>query len=247
MAPPLPPPGQNAMPQPAWLDWQARFAELKPIARDPRLRDYYGTGMVSPQTPLHDVPFVAMDFETTGLNPQRHAIVSIGVVPFTLARIHLPQSRHWLIQPQLPLLKQSVTFHNITDSDLSQAPDLNDILSELLQSLAGRVVVVHHRSIERGFLDAALRVRLGKGIEFPVVDTMQIEAERHRLSSLSLWRRFLGRRPVSIRLADSRERYHLPYYAPHHALMDALASAELLQAQIAHRYDPEMPIGQLWL
>lgn len=246
MSPPLPPPGQQ-VPSNEPLDWAARFVQLCQTARDPRLRDYYGAGMVSPQTPVREVPFVAMDFETTGLNPQRHAIVSIGVVPFTLQRIQLPLSRHWLIQPQLPLLRRSVTFHRITDSDLTQAPDLSDILSDLLQALAGRVVVVHHRAIERSFLDASLRVRLGKGIEFPVVDTMAIEAERHRLSSLSLWRRLLGRRPMSIRLADSRERYHLPYYPPHHALLDALASAELLQAQIAHRYDPDMPIGQLWL
>lgn len=245
MSPPLPPPGQQ-VPSTELLDWQARFAQLRQTARDPRLRDYYGAGMMSPQTPISEVPFVAMDFETTGLNPQRHAIVSIGIVPFTLQRIALPQSRHWLVQPQLPLSRQSVTFHRITDSDLTQAPDVSDILGELLQALAGRVVVVHHRAIERGFLDAALRVRLGKGIEFPVVDTMAIEADRHRSSSLSLWRRLIGRRPVSIRLADSRERYHLPYYPPHHALMDALASAELLQAQIAHRYDPDMPIGQLW-
>lgn len=228
------------------LDWSARFAQLREIARDPRLRDYYGAGMVGPQTPVSEVPFVAMDFETTGLNPQRHAIVSIGIVPFTLQRIALPQSRHWLVQPQLPLSRSSVTIHHITDSDLTQAPDLSDILSDLLQALAGRVVVVHHRTIERGFLDAALRVRLSKGIEFPVVDTMAIEAQRHRGHSLRLWHRLLGRRPVSIRLADSRERYHLPYYPPHHALLDALASAELLQAQIAHHYDADMPIGQLW-
>ncbi|WP_108125579.1 3'-5' exonuclease [Saccharospirillum mangrovi] len=246
MAPPLPPPEQT-LPIDTGLDWQARFAQLHAQARDPRLRAYYGAGMVSPQTPLSDVPFAAMDFETTGLNPQRHAIVSIGVVPFTLQRIQLPQSRHWLVQPQRPLLKQSVTFHHITDSDLTQAPDLSDILSDLLQALAGRVVVVHHRTIERGFFEAALQLRLGKSIEFPVVDTMEIEAQRHRQSSMSLWRRLLGRRPVSIRLADSRERYHLPYYPPHHALMDALASAELLQAQIAHRYDPDLPIGRLWL
>lgn len=245
MAPPLTPPGHSPEAS-ELLDWSERFAQLHGEVRDPRLRDYYGAGMVGAQTPLSDVPFVAMDFETTGLNPQRHAIVSIGLVPFTLARIQLPRGRHWLVQPQLPLLQRSVTFHRITDSDLKQAPDLSDILDDLLQALAGRVVVVHHRAIERSFLDAALRVRLGTGIEFPVVDTMAIEAELHRDRPPSLWKRLLGHKPESIRLADSRSRYNLPYYPPHHALMDALASAELLQAQIADRYSPQTPIGALW-
>ena len=48
------------------------------------------------------------------------------------------------------------------------------------------------------------------------------------------------------RLADSRLRYNLPVYRPHHAVTDALACAELLQAQLAHRFNKETPVSQLW-
>ncbi len=34
---------------------------------------------------------------------------------------------------------------------------------------------------------------------------------------------------------------------PHHALTDALATAELLQAQIAYHFDPDTPISEVWL
>lgn len=238
-------PRRNEAPVPR-PDWPRRFAELAETARDRRLIDYYRAGTPAPDTPLAEVDFVALDLETTGLNPQRHSIVSIGLVPFTLARIHLPRGRHWLVKPRLPLLQRSVTIHRITHSDLSRAPDLGAVLADLLEALAGRVVVVHHRAIERGFLEVALKVRLGEGIEFPVVDTMALEADVHRARPLGFTARLLGRRPASIRLADSRERYHLPYYPPHHALSDALASAELLQAQVADRYSPATPIGELW-
>jgi len=50
----------------------------------------------------------------------------------------------------------------------------------------------------------------------------------------------------SIRLADSRRRYGLPRYRPHHAMTDALSSAELLQAQVAHHFAPDTPIRDLW-
>ncbi|MDZ7811219.1 MAG: hypothetical protein U5L11_15760 [Arhodomonas sp.] len=59
-------------------------------------------------------------------------------------------------------------------------------------------------------------------------------------------RRWLGKPPVSIRLNDSRARYGLPPYHAHHALVDALATAELFQAQIAAYYSPETPVGELW-
>jgi DNA polymerase-3 subunit epsilon len=51
---------------------------------------------------------------------------------------------------------------------------------------------------------------------------------------------------VSIRLADSRLRYNLPSYSAHHALIDALATAELLQAQVATHYATDTPVGELW-
>ncbi|MCV5689194.1 3'-5' exonuclease, partial [Escherichia coli] len=63
----------------------------------------------------------------------------------------------------------------------------------------------------------------------------------------SLWERLKGKKPESVRLAQSRRRYGLPDYTPHHALTDAIATAELLQAQIAHHYSEEQPIREFWL
>lgn len=137
-------------------------------------------------------------------------------------------------------------IHGITHSDIAVAPDITHILADLLSQMAGTVAVVHFRGIERPFLDATLRDRLAEGIEFPVIDTMELEARLHRRKPPSLLDRLLGKKPVSIRLADSRRRYGLPDYHPHHAVTDALASAELLQAQIAHRFSPDTPVGELW-
>ena len=114
------------------------------------------------------------------------------------------------------------------------------------QDCTGRVVVVHFRNIERPFLDAAVKARRGEGVLFPMIDTMSLEARWHRQTLWARFRRWLGRPPVSIRLNASRERYGLPVYQGHHALIDALATAELLQAQIANRYSPETPLKALW-
>lgn len=73
-----------------------------------------------------------------------------------------------------------------------------------------------------GKLDGALRTRIGEQIEFPVIDTMELEARLHRGQRPGWWDRLRGRRPeqVSIRLAASRARYGLPRYRPHDALTD---------------------------
>lgn len=227
-------------------DWPARFFALAEAARDARMQAFYAAAAVPPETPISAAPLLALDLETTGLDPRRDEIVSIGVVPMSLERIRTSDSRHWIVRPRRAMNGDSVTFHGITHSQVSTAPDFEQILGELLEILAGQVMVVHCRAVERCFLDAALRERIGESLEFPVIDTMELEARAHRLGKPGLLARFFGRRPVSLRLADSRARYGLPRYRAHHAPTDALASAELLQAQVAHHYAPQTPLRALW-
>jgi DNA polymerase-3 subunit epsilon len=80
-----------------------------------------------------------------------------------------------------------------------------------------------------------------------VIDTMQLEARLHRGKKRPGWlARVLGKQAESIRLADSRLRYGLPLYQAHHALTDALATAELLQAQVTTHYSADVTVGELW-
>lgn len=229
------------------LNWKA-FLKIKSLeSKDSRLKHFYDASTYEGETPLKEINFVALDFETTGLDAQKNSIISIGLVPFTLQRIACREAKHWFVTPEDKLQEDSIIIHGITHSDLKGAPDLLRILEHLLDELAGKVVVVHYRRIERDFFDAALRSLINEGIVFPVVDTMQIEAniQKSRPKSMLTW--FKKTQPVSIRLAKSRTRYNLPTYPPHDALTDAIATAELLQAQILHHFSPETPIHDLWL
>lgn len=231
--------------KPEVLDWAGRFRVLAQNAVHPGLQKFYQAGVVETQSPIDQVELLAMDVETTGLDARSNSIVSIGLIPFTLKRVRCAQALYWVIKPPSELNDKSITFHHITHSDVLHAPALTEIVEPLLSAMAGKVMVVHYRNIERGFLDQALRRHLGEGVQFPVIDTMQLEARLHRQKPG--WLDRLMRRPqCSIRLADSRARYNLPHYQAHHALTDALATAELLQAQIASHYSPSTPIGGLW-
>lgn len=237
--------GMNVQKRIETRDWAAQFKSLAQEAKHPLLKRFYQAGVVDAQTPLEQVEMLAMDVETTGLNAHAHNIVSIGLLPFTLKRIRCGAALYWLINPPSELRGESVTFHHITHSDILNAPQLPDVLETLLEAMAGKVIVVHYRVIERGFLDQSLRRHTGEGLQFPVIDTMQLEARMHRKQRG--WIDRLFRRPLlSIRLADSRMRYNLPQYHAHHALTDALATAELLQAQIANHYTPSIAVGELW-
>ncbi len=228
------------------LNWPAFFTHKFEISKDKRLKNFYQTGTYEEETPLKDIEFVALDFETTGLDANQNSIISIGLVPFTLQRIRCRESQHWFVKAQDSLEENSVVIHGITHSDLQGAPDLRRILEKVLDALAGKVVVVHYRRIERDFFDTNLRSLIGEGIVFPVVDTMQIEGDYQQGQSKGLINWLKGKRPESIRLANSRLRYGLPAYPPHHALTDAIATAELFQAQVRHHFSENDPIRKLW-
>lgn len=237
----------NKIMSPPSIDWQTKFARKLELVRDSALQQYYTAGVPDPNTPLEEVTFLAMDFETTGLNSDQDDIITIGTVPFNLKRIFINQAHHWTVKPRKQLAEDSVVIHGITHSDVLDAPDLSGVYQQVLEQMAGKIMVVHYQRIEREFFDHALMARINEGIEFPVVDTMHIETSLQQKLNGGILNKIRGRKPESVRLGASRSRYGLPLYTPHHALTDAVATAELLQAQIAHHYEPGMPIGQLWL
>lgn len=228
-------------------DWTQYMADAALAARHSAVVRFCEGSWPEPDTPLEDISFVAMDVETTGLDARVHSIVSIGLIPFTLERIRSDQAWHQLVRPPGDLTPESVTFHHITHSDLQQAPRFGDIADDLLERLHGKIAVVHYHPLERGFLDQAFRQAFEEGLQFPLVDTMQIEAGLHPDRKAGWLARLMGKKSLSIRLNDSRERYGLPAYQAHHALTDALATAELLQAQVATHFSAQQAIKDFWI
>ncbi|HAR07332.1 MULTISPECIES: 3'-5' exonuclease [Halomonas] len=227
-------------------DWHDYLVARRQKSRQQALVDFFAGADLSPILPIQEAPLMALDLETTGLDPRRDEIVSIGLVPFSLSRIRLAERRYWVVRPHRTLNAESVTFHHITHADIQGAPRIEEVLADVFRAMAGHLLVVHFRHIERSFLDAAVRAAWKESLSFPVIDTMSLEARIHRQSTMARFRRWMGRPPRSIRLHDSRLRYGLPHYHGHHALTDAIATAELLQAQVAGNYGPETPIGMLW-
>jgi len=237
----------NAMNTPGTVpeDWPRFYRHQAQQVEESCLQAFYREGVLDPNTVIGKAPMVAMDFETTGLDAEQAEIVSIGIVPFDMRRIYCRQSCHWVVKPENELHEASIVIHGITHSDIEEAPRLHTILDQLLPLIAGKLVVVHYRYMEREFMRRAIDELLGEVLLFPVLDTMEIE--RRILRKQQSWGQKVLNRPLaSLRLGDSRRRYHLPHYSVHNALTDALSTAELLQAQISHHFSRDLPIHELW-
>jgi DNA polymerase-3 subunit epsilon len=227
-------------------DWVEYYRQRSSSSTSEVVSEFYRQGLINPETPIGQAPMVAMDFETTGLSLDDSEIVSIGLVPFDIRRVYCGESRHWVVKPEQDMTEQSIVFHGITHSDVEAAPALELVLDQVLDAIEGKLVVVHYRYIEREFFNKAVMERLHEPLLFPLVDTMQIEANILK-EQQKLFEKILNKPLDPVRLGYCRRRYNLPHYDAHNALTDALATAELLQAQIAYHMNPDMPVKALWL
>jgi DNA polymerase III subunit epsilon len=228
------------------VNWQTRFSLLAEQAKDPRISTFYRNAYIPDDTPVKQVPFLSVDLETTGLDPLTDDIVSVGFIPLCHDRILCSGTRYWVVRPEKERPDIQTVIHGITHTDITACPRLDDILAPLLEAMAGRVVVAHYSRIEREFLRKAVSDLTGDLLEFPVVDTMELESRKHPVVRPNFIQRWMGEKTSpSLRLAHARQRYNLPPYHPHHALTDALAAAELFLAQLADRFTPDTPASDL--
>ena len=197
------------------------------------LRDYYKAPFPTPRSTSGTVDYLALDFETTGLNPNKDEILSIGFVGMRGHALKLSEYRHYLVRPVGAIPESSAVIHGILDDKARAAVGLDEALPPLLQALTGRVMVAHYARIEYLFLDHACRQIYGFPFIGPVVDTFELE--RRCLDTN------IPVKPGTLRLANLRERYGLPRYRAHNALVDAISAAELLLAQIAYRAGKQNP------
>lgn len=188
------------------------------------LRNYLSTPPADPSTPLAAVRLLAIDMETTGLDPETDQLLSVGFVPVDGELIQLSGAAEILVRPDGEV-GESARFHGLTDDALLPGIALGEAIDRVLEALTGRVLLAHHAAIETGFLARACEKLHGVRPSFDVVDTMSLQ--------FALLSQGYDDEPPqgSLRLWSARGQYGLPRYAAHAALTDALACAELYLAQ----------------
>lgn len=121
--------------------------------------------------------FVAIDLETTGLDARRDAAVSIAVVPF---RGGEPAGGYeTLLNPGRSIPAASTRIHGITDTMVSAAPRLDEVLDKLDALCGDHVVVGHGVAFDLTVLDRARRGRQRPPLGNAALCTMRLTAVLH--------------------------------------------------------------------
>lgn len=171
--------------------------------------------------------FLVVDLEMSSLDVNTGEILSIGWIVVTNGNIQLNSAEHHVIHSNKGV-GQSATIHQLRDCEVNQGLSITQISARFLQMASGKVLVFHHASLDMAFLNKASKEINGSPLLLPASDTLILEKEK-------LLRKHNHIAQGELRLAACRDRYNLPLYPAHNALMDAVATAELFIAIATHK------------
>ncbi len=113
--------------------------------------------------------FVALDLETTGLDPETDAIIEIGIVKFRGENVLDAWST--LVRPERPIPPSVVELTGIQPGEAEQAPPLRAVMPRL-RAIVGNAILIGH-SIDQ---DLAFLRRHGLFLENEALDTYELAA-----------------------------------------------------------------------
>jgi DNA polymerase-3 subunit epsilon len=161
-------------------------------------------------------PFAALDFETTGLDHGRDAVVAFGVVPVDAGRIRFGASLERHVVPTVPSSSEAITIHQILPRDLARAPTMEEARGTLAACVEGRFLITWFADVEVAFLAR-------------IFGTSERTWRRRTVDVRQMALALEGERRPGVRysLSAVAERYGVPVARPHEALEDALVTAQL--------------------
>jgi DNA polymerase III subunit epsilon len=179
--------------------------------------------------PWTAVTYASLDFEATGLDFSRNTIISFGVVPIDGARIDVGGSVYQLVDPaEVELDHEAIAVHGLRPIDLASAPSLDAARETLLSALERRFLVTWFAEVEAAFLDKLF----GGGHKGWMRRSLDV---RRLVAALE------GDSRGLLTLSACAERYGIPVASPHHALDDALVTAQLFLVTAAKMSRGQVP------
>ncbi|WP_276351548.1 ATP-dependent DNA helicase DinG [Cohnella caldifontis] len=159
--------------------------------------------------------FAVLDFETTGLSETKDEIIQAGLAVIDEAGAVCSTFASF-VRPEKPIPEEISALTGITDEDVREAPELEDVLARMVPLLQDAVLVGHNVGFDAGFLQAALD-RCGY---LPYTGRLLDTAKLARIAYPSL---------PSYQLSSLASSFGIGHDRPHRADSDAMATAELFR------------------
>lgn len=123
-------------------------------------------------TPVEQVRFVVLDSETTGLDPRKDRLITIGAVSVINGEILLDDAYEALLKVQYNT--SAVTVHGITRDDSLSGLDEPEALEQFLDYARDGIIVGHHIGHDVDTFNAGYERHFGFQLSNRSLDTMAL-------------------------------------------------------------------------
>jgi DNA polymerase-3 subunit epsilon len=161
---------------------------------------------------------IAIDCETTGLDPRRDDIVTVAAICIRGSRILASGRFQAMLRPGARMKEEAIKVHLLREGDVAGGRTIEEVLPELLRFIGSRPLVGYYLEFDLAMINKHARRLLG--IELP---NRQIE-----VSGLYYERKYGGAPPgvqIDLRFAAILADLGLPILDQHDAFSDALMTA----------------------
>lgn len=190
------------------------------------LRHLLSYPLPKPNSAINGFHFLALDFETTGIEAEDNSILSIGCVNVFESKIEIDSAEHTYLNTSCGIKPESAIINHIVPEMLLEGNELDLAMERLFEKMRGKAILVHGAMIEKSFVDFYVHSRFGlKTLPILWIDTLKIEKHLAFRQNPEF---------CQLQLSDVRKKYHLPAYPSHNALIDSISCAELFLAQMVN-------------
>ena len=161
--------------------------------------------------------FISLDCETTGLNPKKDEILSIGAVLIRDNKILMRKTFNVFLKPSKNINAESIKIHHIRKVDLENALNPEDAIYQLLDFIGSRPIVGYYIKFDVTIISKYTKKFIG--IKLPN-ETIEVSSMYYKTRKRSSDYEF-----IDLKFDTILKTLDIPALGKHDALNDAIMTA----------------------
>ncbi|MCT7629428.1 3'-5' exonuclease [Arcobacter lacus] len=161
--------------------------------------------------------YVCFDCETTGLNPKKDDIISIGAVIIKDNMIISSKKFIRYVKPKTKLQAEAIKVHHIRECDLNNANDIDLVIEEFLEFIGNRTLVGYFLEFDISMINKYLKPKIGITLPNKTLEVSEIYHD-YKIE-------IIPQGHIDLRFNSIMEELQIPSLGKHDAYNDALMTA----------------------
>ena len=167
--------------------------------------------------------WVALDCETTGLNPRSDEIIAIGAVRIVGNRVLTSERLELLVRPEHGVSAESIRVHRLREQDVQDGVPAEEAMRRLLHFIGARPLVGYYLEFDVAMINRTLKRTLGLTLPQEKIEVSRLYYD-HVFQQLPPHKQ-QENPEIDLRFATIMDALGLPTREAHDALNDAVMAA----------------------